>query len=128
MQPIRALSRIYLIEDDIDDCEIFIQAVGEVSSSIHVSCSNDCINVMNKIEEFNPELIFIDLHLPKKPGLECIKEIAETAALKHVPIILFTSWNNPADINLAISLGAKLYFQKPANYTDLVKHVREVLN
>lgn len=72
-------------------------------------------------------MIFIDFHLPKKHGLDCLREVGATAALKHIPIVMYTSWGNPDDITLSIRLGAKLYFQKPSNYKDLVDHLGEIV-
>lgn len=54
MKELGQLSRVYLIEDDTDDCEIFEQAFKEALPSIQIMCSNDCFDVMQKIELFNP--------------------------------------------------------------------------
>src|SRR4051812_24459357 len=85
MQIANLLSRVFLIEDDTDDCEIFEQAFKEISPSIHVSCSNDCTDLLEKIQVFAPQLIFIDFHLPHKNGLRCIQEIGVTATLIIYP-------------------------------------------
>jgi CheY-like chemotaxis protein len=128
MHVLPKITRVYLIEDDLDDCQLFDDAIKSVSSDIHLECSNDCIDVLQKLEAYAPELIFLDLHLPKKDGLDCLEDIHNTIALRNIPVVMYTGMISPLDIERSLSLGAKLYFEKPSSFSDLVSHLRDVLS
>ena len=119
---------IVIIEDDTDDCEIFDAAIKQISAAIQLECSNDCVDILNKLESFAPQLIFIDLHLPLKDGLDCLVDIHNAIALCNIPIIMYTGISSPIDIERAATLGAKIYFEKPSSLGELVTHLREVLS
>ncbi|MDB5197058.1 MAG: hypothetical protein JWP88_1429 [Flaviaesturariibacter sp.] len=128
MQALSTITRVYLIEDDTDDCQIFTEAIKEISTQIILECSNDCLHVLGKLETFVPELIFLDLHLPKKGGLECLSEIHDTIALRNIPVVMYTGSISPIDIDKSAAMGAKLYFEKPSSYRELVVQLRHVLS
>lgn len=68
-----------------------------------------------------PDLILLDLNLPKKGGREVLAEIKNDATLKHVPVIVFTSSSAPLDISQAYGLHANCYVTKPADLGELFR-------
>ncbi|MEA2113458.1 MAG: response regulator [Patescibacteria group bacterium] len=79
--------------------------------------------------EFRPDLILLDLILPKMNGFEVLKELKENASTKNIPVIVLTNLEGSADVEKAISLGAKNYLVK-ANYElgEIAKKIKETLN
>ena len=79
-------------------------------------------------KEENPDLILLDLILPKKDGFEVLKELKADEKLKDIPVIVLTNLEGIGDVEKALSLGAKTYLIK-ANYEleDLLKMIKEHL-
>ena len=126
-EPNKTINRILLIEDDLDDCEIFMQAIQEISPAIEVLCCCDNDDIFQEIEDLNPQLIFLNLHLPHNPGIDRLKAIHAHPPFSKIPVIIYTSWHNEPEIEGAIAAGAKLYVEKPASYNSLIAHLRTVL-
>src|SRR3954471_9319321 len=99
MEATNNIKRVYLIEDDVDDCEIFCQAFKDISPAITLEYAHDCIGTIQKIQTFQPDLIFLDLYLPKIPGLQCLRHIHLVPAIKYTPVIVYSAWGNEFDIN-----------------------------
>jgi DNA-binding response OmpR family regulator len=75
-----------------------------------------------------PDLILLDIILPKKDGYEVLKELKENQETKNIPVILLTNLESPADVEKAIKLGATTYLTK-ADYKleEVVKKIKEIL-
>lgn len=75
-----------------------------------------------------PDLILLDIILPKKDGYEVLKELKEDQKTKNIPIILLTNLGSPADVEKAIKLGATTYLTK-ADYKleEVTRKIREIL-
>lgn len=75
-----------------------------------------------------PDLILLDLILPKKDGFEVLRELKGDPATKHIPIIILTNREESADVEKALSLGASTYLVK-ANYQlkDVMAKIKEML-
>lgn len=75
-----------------------------------------------------PDLILLDIILPKKDGYEVLKELKENQETKNIPIILLTNLGSPADVERAIKLGATTYLTK-ADYKleEVAEKIREIL-
>ncbi len=127
MLPSHGPNRILLIENDTDDCEVFGWALKDVSPDLVLECCNDCIEAQGKFATFSPDMIFLDLKLPFKSGLEYLAELQETSQLRHIPIIVYSSYMNPEEIRESKRLGAKYYFEKPHSYTELVAGLKNIL-
>ncbi|MDP3794342.1 MAG: response regulator [bacterium] len=78
--------------------------------------------------EQKPDLILLDLILPKKDGFMVLKELKEHEEVKHIPVVVLTNLEGMEDVERALALGAKSYLVK-ANYTadEIVAKVEEVL-
>lgn len=76
-----------------------------------------------------PDLILLDIILPKKDGYQVIAQLKQDEATKHIPVILLTNLENPQDINRAFERGAHSYLVK-SDYKleEIVQKVREALN
>jgi len=74
-----------------------------------------------------PTLIILDVRLPDTTGFEILEWLAQRKHLVEIPVIIFTSSSDPEHAKRAYSLGARRYFQKPADFGELVRTVKEVL-
>ena len=122
--------RVFLADDDPDDREIFMDALEEIDSSIH------CLHVtngelalkalVNDILE-RPELIFLDLNMPKISGKEVLKTIRNIPEISGIPIIMYSTFFSPRDIEEITELGASHYMVKHNNFVDLCSSLKSIL-
>lgn len=127
MQASKAIQNILLIDDDKDDCDVFEQALKIISDSLQLSYTHQSDNVLTAIAAFQPDLIFLDINLPRISGFDCLTEIQTNAKYEHIPIVMYSSSDNPKEINAAYGLGATLYFKKPTNFTQLVASLKDII-
>ena len=118
---------IFIADDDNDDLLFFRDALGKVDSSIKLETVNDGVSLLSLLTNLKPDLLFLDLDMPGKNGLECLVEIRGNQKLKHLPIVVFRSTTRPANIETAYEMGADLFFIKPPNYNDLISSIGAIL-
>src|SRR5688572_5130051 len=102
-------SHLHIIDDDIEDQEIFIEAVKEVSGNIECSASTSGEDALHKLAmatTSRPDLIFLDLNMPKLNGKQVLKEIKKSPGLKEIPVIMYSTSFAPRDIEEIKQNGA----------------------
>jgi CheY-like chemotaxis protein len=121
---------IFLIDDDKDDQFLFRYAMKEISDAIHCAHASDGVSALKTLQglEELPDLIFLDLNMPIMHGFECLEQIKKSIRIAKIPVLVFTTSNNPSDIRRAKELGASGYFCKPMDFTQLIIHLKEVLS
>ena len=108
------------IDDDSDDCELFMEALFAVSSSSYTAI-NDPVEAYHKLlmREIKPDVIFLDLNMPVMSGFELLTEIKKQEVLQQIPIIIFSTSQLEDIKREAKQLGAHDYISKPNNFNDL---------
>lgn len=108
------------IDDDTDDCELFMEALTAVSESSYIGI-NDPVEAFHKLlmQEVKPDVIFLDLNMPVMSGLELLTEIKKQDALQQIPVIIFSTSQLEDIKREAKLLGAHDYISKPNNFNDL---------
>jgi CheY-like chemotaxis protein len=124
----KAIQSVILAEDDPDDHDFFSQALQEISPSLKLTTVENGEQLMDLLKSFLPDIIFLDLDMPYKNGLQCIFEIRANPLLQAIPIVIFSSTTRPANIETAYQMGADLFFIKPAVYKDLVSSIKAILH
>ena len=121
--------RLLLIDDDLDDHEILIAALQEIDTSIvcHTALTGE--EGLHKLDSqsFRPDLIFLDLNMPGMNGFDVLKQIKKSMRLKNIPVVIFSTSNNPKDAKETESLGAVTFITKPSHYSDLRDMLKSVL-
>lgn len=116
----------FLIDDDIDDQEIFALVLKSVNPSIACVVANDGIEAVSKLtkeETFNPDYIFLDLNMPRMDGKECLQEIKKIDRLKETPVIIYSTSSEQKDIIETRKLGASDYLEKQSSVAELKKRL-----
>jgi CheY-like chemotaxis protein len=116
---------IFYVEDDSDFAFIMQHAIQEVNTDLSVKIidnGKDALEMLNQLSEnrVKPRLIMLDLNLPGLSGLDLLKKIKETPYLKYVPVVLFSTSDNPKDVRASLEFGANAYLTKPSGYLNLV--------
>lgn len=121
--PKSTIHRILFIDDDEDDFTLFREALKEVDTSITVSFLQECDKDPSKFPWLEPDIIFLDLNMPRCDGFECLQKL-KTSDLKDVPVVIFTTSRNQAHIDKAYHYGATLFLSKPFSFTALVRSLQ----
>ncbi|MEK7162461.1 MAG: response regulator [Patescibacteria group bacterium] len=119
--------KILVVEDDTALANQLAGALGQ--AGLEVTVSNDGETGFRQIQEKHPDLIILDLVLPKKHGFKVLEDLQKNSELKTIPVIILTNLETPQDIERAFSFGAKAYLVK-ANYSlpEIVKKVQGILS
>ena len=128
---------ILLADDDLDDRIFFEKALSELTIATTLSMVNNGEELMEYLMEHTdllPDVLFLDLSMPRKTGFECLSEIKENEKMKKLPVIMFTtSFTRGFDLeeNLRgtlLGMGAQNYIRKPAGFEELKQVIQQALN
>ena len=122
---------LLLADDDIDDCTFFEDALDELPISATLLTVNDGVQLMNFLSEKAdnlPDVLFLDLNMPRKSGFECLSEIKSIDIFKDLPIVIFSTSLNMEVADLLYQKGAHYYIRKPGDYDKLKKLIFEAIN
>lgn len=114
--------QILLADDDEADRLIFKEAFAEMKIKTVIQTVNDGVQLMDwfsKNKENLPNLLFLDLNMPKKNGFECLKEIRNKEELNDISIAIYSTSTSEKDIEETFLNGANIYIHKPNDFTEL---------
>jgi CheY-like chemotaxis protein len=118
---------ILIAEDDKDDFLLLKEAIEEVLPTFNIDHSSDGQTFLQKINKHAiADLIFLDLNMPKKNGIDCLIDLRKKKSLKSTPVIIYSTSAYFEDIDDCYKNGCTLYMVKPASYKDLVNQVRKI--
>lgn len=124
---------ILLVEDNPADVRITIEAMNDskiVNNLFVVNDGVEAINFLKKTGEYadtpKPDLILLDLNLPKKDGREVLKEIKEDPHLKRIPVVVLTISKAEEDILKSYNLHANCYITKPVDLEQFINVVKSI--
>lgn len=124
-------AEILLIEDNPGDVELIREALqhGRVVNRISVATDGEmAMAFLNRARGFedapHPDLILLDLNLPKKNGFEVLKEIKDHPAVSRVPVVILTSSQADRDILQSYNLRANCFISKPVDVDEFLATVR----
>ncbi len=122
----KPMTHILFSDDDTDDALLFTQAADLMSAPILLSFAEDGEQLMRYLaKEMLPDMIFLDLNMPVKNGIECLKEIRNDKKLDWLPIIVYTTSDNPKDVEACYELKANLYVVKPTSFESIIKTLKK---
>ncbi|MCW4467867.1 response regulator [Flavobacterium sp. MFBS3-15] len=122
---------IMLADDDEDDRLFFREAFEEVKINYQYSAFNDgeqLMDYLNAPENPLPDIIFLDLNMPRKSGLECLKEIRNDERLKKISVAIYSTSSSEQDIEDTFTNGANVYIKKPNDFNMLKKILSDVVH
>ena len=123
-----AIKNIWLAEDDKDDCDIFTDVVQQLLPLANVTVFHNGEAVLNQLTAANkPDMLFLDINMPIKDGIECLLEIRAIRDFSRLPIVIFSSSKAPQFIDKAYGYGANLYYTKPASFTQMIEGMGKLL-
>lgn len=127
------LIEILIVEDNPGDVELAREALetNKIRNNLHVAeDGEEALKFLRKQDEYNdaprPDLILLDLNLPKKDGREVLKAIKEDTSLRLIPVVILTSSNAEEDILRSYNLHANCYVTKPLDFNQFLKVVEAI--
>lgn len=133
--PIERPVEILLVEDNEADIRLTVEGIKEakIHNNLHITRDGDeamdfLLNRGNHKDAVTPDLILLDLNLPKKDGREVLKEIKNDAELAHIPVVILTTSEAEKDIVKSYRLHANCYVTKPMGLDQFVEVIRVIEN
>jgi Response regulator of citrate/malate metabolism len=121
------MNHVVLADDDKDHGFLFRMVLKQVDPSKTVSIVKDGAELMDFLKKKVPDLLFLDLNMPCKNGLECLNEIRQQLQLKDLPIVVYSSSTHMTDIQKSYIHEADLYMVKPFNSFHLRNALESIL-
>lgn len=121
---------VVLADDDEDDRLFFLEAFEELKMQTKVAIYKDGIDLMHALNQSDsvlPNILFLDLNMPMKSGLECLKEIKSNTRFKDIAIAIYSTSASEEDIEDTFVNGANVYIKKPNNFNILKKVLSDVV-
>jgi CheY-like chemotaxis protein len=129
------LGRILIVEDDPNDVELTLTALEEYNLANEVIVTRDgeealdylyCRGNFQTRSNDNPAVLLLDLKLPKRDGLEVLRQIKSDEKLKFIPVVVLTSSHEEKDVVASYKLGVNAYVVKPVDFHEFVNAVKEL--
>jgi CheY-like chemotaxis protein len=121
---------ILLADDDADDCLFFKDAVTAFIPATNFTEVHDGEQLMQLLKDEStklPDVLFLDLNMPRKNGFECLTEIKQHQQLRSLPVVIFSTSNSPGSMETLFKAGADVYIRKPRNFNQLVQIIQHAL-
>lgn len=124
-------NHILLVEDNPDDELLAMRALKKNNILNEVRVARDGAEALEYLENLSgdeslPELILLDLQLPKVSGLEVLKAIRENPRTQLLPVVILTSSDEEKDLISSYQLGANSYIRKPVDFSQFVEAVQQL--
>ncbi len=123
--------QIFLADDDEDDRTFFSEAIEDIKMKNKLKLFNDGRDLMEYLYEEDailPHILFLDLNMPYKNGLDCLKEIRANDRFRDVSIAIYSTSSSDEDIENTFIEGANIYIKKPNDFSELKKVIKGVFN
>lgn len=121
-----------LFVDDSDCYQLLIQEAFYLLNSPHklmfISTAEEALNWLNYQAKTPPDLIFLDLHLPKMNGHDLLKKLKQNPKTQSIPVLMLSGSDDPNDILKSYQLQANCHLRKPTNLDSLLLCLQSLLN
>ena len=116
--------RLLLVEDNPSDVALIREAFRRCAVPPYVVIASDGQEALEVLAKFRPDLIVLDLNLPRLSGIDLLKVFKNES---RIPIAVFTGSDNPEDRKAALELGAREYLTKPSSFEGYTSAIRDIL-
>jgi two-component system, chemotaxis family, response regulator Rcp1 len=124
---------ILMAEDDADHVFLMREAFAEAKLRIdlhHVESGDQCLAFLRRQPPYEnaprPDLLLLDLHMPRVDGYEVMQQIAADPALRMLTVIVLTTSASPADVDRMYALGCKSYLTKPVDFEAFAAAIKQL--
>jgi two-component system cell cycle response regulator len=118
-------TRVLIVDDNLHNLELLQAYLEETDCSIAVA--HDGLEALAEVERRQPDLILLDVMMPRMSGFQVCAKLKEDPATRDIPIVMVTALNEIADIERARDSGADDFLTKPVNKLELIIRVRSLM-
>ena len=118
-------NRILIADDNPANCELLQAYLEDVDCQIELAIDGQ--DTLDKVDSFHPDLILLDVMMPRLNGFEVCKQLKEDPQTRKIMILMVTALNEIGDIERAVGAGTDDFLSKPVNQVELVKRVENML-
>jgi CheY-like chemotaxis protein len=135
MKKVNNVNIIVLADDDADDRLLMAEAFEENKIPCILKFVEDGVELLDYLTKKGkygsdndeiPDLILLDINMPRKDGKEALKEIKENPLLKHIPVVMFSTSKSPEDVTITYKLGANSFIVKPSSFEGLLEVTKTI--
>jgi CheY-like chemotaxis protein len=119
------MSKILCVEDDVAVLNIIARALEFEGFEVVLAVNGE--EAIEMVRTHQPDLILLDLWLPKVQGFEVVQTVRADPTTRHIPVIVISAWGRKKDIDRVMNEGADIFVPKPFMLEDLMNHVRKYL-
>lgn len=120
---------LLLADDDDDDRVFFSDVLAEIAIgySLIITSNGSLLMNMLMLDNVRPHLIFLDLNMPCKNGMECLAEIKQEKILENLPVVIISTSLDKYTVDYVYDHGAKRYLVKPNSFSKMKEMIKQVL-
>ena len=118
-------SRILIADDNQPNCELLEVYLAEVDCDVEIAVDGQ--DTLEKVASFQPDVILLDVMMPKLSGFEVCRKLKDAPATRGIMVLMVTALNELGDIERAVQAGTDDFLSKPVNKLELVKRVENML-
>jgi CheY-like chemotaxis protein len=122
------LQHVLLADDDADDRMLFRDVVKDLGLKLTLHTVNDGVELMDFLQAAKqlPDALFLDINMPKKDGLACLREIKANEKLQSLPVIVFSNSENIILVETMLNEGAAYFVRKQHGYNKMLKLINKL--
>jgi DNA-binding response OmpR family regulator len=117
--------RILIAEDNLQGAELMEAYLSQ--SPFEVRTASDGESTLRLVREWRPDILLLDIMMPKLSGYEVCKRLRSDPATRSTPVLMVTALDQPSDVDRAVEVGANDYLTKPINKSELLLRVNAML-
>lgn len=118
-------NRILIADDNQPNCELLEAYLAELDCDVAIAVDGQ--DTMEKVDSFRPDLILLDVMMPKLSGFEVCRKLKDDPRTSRIMILMVTALNELGDIERAVQAGTDDFLSKPVNKIELLKRVENMM-
>jgi CheY-like chemotaxis protein len=119
---------ILMADDDKDDFLILQEAAEKAGEKLQLSYAGNWLELWRFILKTLPDILFLDINMPVKDGIECLQLLRKERKYDKVPILIYSTSISKADIDSAYRNGANYFIVKPSAIDDITKIIQKLIS
>ena len=120
--------KVLLVDDDPEEVDLMSQALERLKFRAEVIHADHYLNLTESLSEQKPDIIFMDINMPAVSGIDCLKSVRSNKTYENIPVIMYSTSNNHADVENSFKHKASLYVVKPDSFTKLISALEKVFS
>ena len=123
------VTHIFYVDDDIEDLEFFKYSLEEIFPDIHLSTISDSTEILTSLYTVQlPDVILLDMNMPLCNGIECLKQLKDSAIFSKIPVVLYSTSKSPVAIKKSKEYGAAHFIKKGTSTAEVSDFIKNLCN